>query len=115
LIDEEIKFRDNYYLIDKVITNHNADIEVKVPTIISGIRSNVTWKRYCDPAKNGCGHKRCFTIFPGNSDICGMCISIKDPKVLNEALSRGYKTDPRKITEIDDNSNWVQCHTCSSN
>lgn len=62
LTQHEINFRDNYLQISKIIKNHNAELEVTVPTIISGIRSDITWKRYCDPAKDGCGHSRCFSI-----------------------------------------------------
>lgn len=83
--------------------------------IISKFRSDVTWKRYCDLNKNGCGNWRCFSIFPGDSDVCGICISIKDPDVIKDLSTRQLETDPRMLKENNDNSNWVQCKTCCLN
>lgn len=101
--------------IDKIITNHNSELDVQVPTIIADSRSDVTWKRYCNPDNNGCGHMRCFSIFPGDSEVCGICISTQDTELVQNAIKRNFETDPKKIYEKNEKSNWVQCKTCCAN
>jgi len=73
LTPHEIGFRDHYLLVSKVISNHNAFIPITQPHQFEGTRECRTWKREC---KAGCGLKRPFALFPGDSDICALCINV---------------------------------------
>lgn len=115
LTTEEMEFASKYLSISQIIRNHNATMDLKVPIICHDLRRDVTWKRYCP----SCKHHRCFTIFPGDSEVCGICI-VRDPNyahystVINDLKGRGNELDPCKIPEPAGGTDWAQCHTCKS-
>lgn len=103
LTEEEVKFRNKYLAIAKIIQNHKARITITTPLMFSGLRDSPTWKRFC----GSCDTTRCFTIFPGDSEICGHCLSInKDAP----------KYPPTEVPDKKPNSiDWAQCSTCTGN
>jgi len=105
----EREFSNKYVEIATVIRNHSALMNVTVPLICQSLRKDFTWKRHCPK----CKHDRCFTIFPGNSDRCGLCISLADSQTRRNLTERGCETNPTKINEkwVKETS-WVQCGTC---
>ena len=112
LVTNEIEFRDHYIRSGKIIYNRDATISLVVPLIDESLRLNVTWKRLCP----GCNQYRCFTIYPGDSEICGHCIYLNDQKHIDDHVERGLDTNPANIKEkVDGKTFWTQCHTCKSN
>ena len=111
LTTEECIFRDKFLSIMRITHNHDAIITIKCPLISNKLRPDVTRKRLCI----GCNHERCFTIFPGNSKICGICISLNNNSIKTQAKNYGYKTDSKEILEQNTGTNWAQCYTCKGN
>jgi hypothetical protein len=113
----EIAFRDRYLTIAALNRNHDALIDLQVPVIISALRRDVTRKRMCPM----CEIARCFTVFPGDSNICGHCIQMTPgypnyEKNIAAHKARGSETDPKKYFEVSDNdTHWAQCRTCHAN
>ena len=109
LTPKEIDFRDHYLRISTITTNMNATINIMVSLFFDGLREYSTYKINCPIAKGGCGQNRCFTLFPGSSDVCALCIN----KELEEAQSSVYKT-PSKICDAKrDKADWAQCWSCN--
>lgn len=107
LTPEEIEFRDRYLLIARVLKNHDATIEITTPNMFNDMRPYRTWKRLCA----GCGQSRCFTIFPGNDDKCGLCL----PGEIDETYTSDYR-HPEKLIEKDPlKTTFAQCRTCRVN
>lgn len=107
LTDEEVARRDKFLTLLKIVRNVNATVNLHVPKYLEEGQDDVTWKLHCD----GCGQNRCYTIFPG--EICGLCITYQDPKIVSEVRSRGHKTDVRLMRDADERKTYyVQCHTC---
>jgi len=103
LTEEEVKFRNKYLAIAKIIQNHKAKITITTPLMFSGLRDSPTWKRFCE----SCNTTRCFTIFPGDSKSCGHCLSMNDyrPKYI-----------PEKVPDKSSNTiDWTQCIMCTGN
>ncbi|VBB17894.1 vWFA domain-containing protein [Yasminevirus sp. GU-2018] len=105
LTEAEITFRDHYLRVSKVVRNHDATVQIIIPLIFSGLRPYTTWKRHC----SGCGQERCFTLFPGKSKVCALCI--------NASLTEdSHYANPSKIVEKESTkSNWAQCSSCTGN
>ncbi|NDB60327.1 hypothetical protein EB001_18010 [bacterium] len=106
LTTEELQFRNKYLSYAKIIRNHKSVISVVTPLVINTMRIGRTWKHQC----KDCTQKRCFTLFPGSSDTCIMCIIAPnfpgDKDLSNTA----------KLCEKDDSmTNWVQCSSCTVN
>jgi hypothetical protein len=109
LAQKEIEFRDHYLRVSKIIRNHDAVLQIIIPLIFSGLRLMKTWKRPCLKSNGGCGHPRCFTLFPGDSLVCALCIN-----GLNNQDELYGK--PSTIVEKDEiKANWGQCYTCKLN
>jgi len=106
LTPEEIEFRDRYLLIARVIKNHDATIEITTPNMFSDMRPNRTWKRLCV----GCNQSRCFTIFPGNNEKCGICMSEVD-----ETYTSDYRHPEKLIEKNELTTTFAQCRTCRAN
>lgn len=117
LTDEERKFRDHYLTVARIARNQKSTMELTVPLILSRLRQDVTWKRLCDSALGGCGIKRCFSIFPGDSNICGHCIvTAPTHPGYKRSAERGQEMDPKKHLEKDERkTDWAQCYTCKGN
>ena len=111
LTPEEHLFRDKFLSISRIVCNHDAVVSIKCPLMSDKLRQDVTWKRLCI----GCNHKRCFTTFPGNSDFCGICISLRNKSIQTQAKNYGYKTDPKEIAEQVSGTHWTQCFICKGN
>jgi hypothetical protein len=113
LTDEEITFRDNFLTASTILKNiPTACIEVTTSIVIDS-RAAPTFKKMCD----NCELTRCFTIFPGDSDICGICLALEDPSMIAIAKSKNYKLDPKEVIDLTDPSNsqiatWVRCYDC---
>lgn len=113
LTEEEIAFRDHYLHVAKVIHNHDATVEITTPLMFEGLRPYGTWKRLCPYSKGGCNQERCFTIFPGNRDICGICII--EAFDIDTTYTEDY-LHPDKIIEKDPlKTHWAQCISCRGN
>lgn len=115
LTEEEIKFRDHYLFVSNIVRNQDTTVKIKTPLMFKDLHVYPTWKRLCPETKEGCGQSRCFTIFPGDSDICGICIST------NQSLKNGvkvsqecYKT-PSTIVENKTDISLAQCSSCRGN
>jgi hypothetical protein len=115
LTTQEQEFRDHFLTVMRVTRNHDAKLQIVCPYMSQKLPSDVTWKQFCDPANGGCGHERCFTTFPGDSQVCGICISLQDPAIKKEAENYRHKTDAREICEKNKDTHWAQCWTCKSN
>ncbi len=117
LTSAEVKFRDEFLRIALLIRNQDALLELKVPMMSAQLRRDVTRKRSCP----GCMISRCFTVFPGDSDVCGFCIQtspgFKDYEA-TLALHTKYNKpmNPSVQQEVSDTETfWAQCHTCQAN
>lgn len=97
LTEKEIEFRDIYFDTWTINRNLNLTVPVRTALQFSGTRQYKTWKRLCE----GCHQFRCMTIFPGDRNRCGLCIS-----EYYEPDSRGGSSD---------SGYWVQCRTCTVN
>ena len=104
----EIKFRDHYCLVRKILANLPSNVQVSHPKILS-LCDGKTWSRLC----GGCGHPRCFTIFPGDNDLCGLCIALGNPKIRKDGEARGFGTDPKKMQPVI--QRWTTCFPCRGN
>jgi hypothetical protein len=115
----ERNFRDHYHKVSHMTRVQHARMTIEVPLILEEPRRNVTWKRLC----RSCGISRCFSIFPGNSDVCGLCIALDPTDAnrwyqanLNISNQYGHSMDPKKYVEPNDSeTNWAQCYTCHAN
>ena len=103
LTTKEVAFRDNFLRIVSLIGNHRVELEITLPRHGSALWHAPAWKRRCD----GCGHPRCFTTFPGDSPVCGVCMALQDPQLVAESKSRGHLTDPTKMSE--ELASFAQC------
>jgi len=110
LTEKELEFRDHYILIEKVLRNHDSMITVVTGLIQKETRLDLTWKRTC----RDCNQPRCFTIFPGNSKFCGICLNFNDPTAVSVVKERGVTTCD-VIEGTLDKTNWAQCRTCKAN
>jgi len=118
LTEDEIKFRDKYLLTASILRNHDATMQITVPIILSDLRLDVTWKRLC----SGCKQNRCFSVFPGDSDVCGLCIVLSPThpnyvRVIDNHQQYGtYMDKPEEIKDSDEQkTHWAQCGTCRGN
>jgi len=108
LTDAEIKFRNHYVRVSQIVGNHRTTVEIITPLMFTGLRTSHTWKRGC----TNCLQDRCFTISPGDSSVCPLCI----PDAHTEDPSATYYADPTKIRDKDEaKSNWAQCSSCTGN
>ena len=113
LTDEEITFRDNYLTASTILKNiSTACIEVTTSIVIVK-RAAPTFKKMC----GNCEQTRCFTMFPGDSEECGICLALEDPHIIAFAESKNYKLDSKDVIDLTDPSNpqiatWVRCCNC---
>jgi len=105
LTPEEVAFRDHYLRVSSLIQNQNVELTLTVPRHGAALWNGVTWKRLCE----GCAHPRCFTVFPGNSQFCGICIALGDDRLVAESRSRGFCTEPRLMSEDSNSTSFAQC------
>ena len=96
---EEVEYRDHYLKVERLVRNHDATMTIQTGIVRPKPRMAPTWKRRCNERHGGCGQYRCFTIFPGDSKICGKCLS------KNEFRAEA----------VHDQTNWVQCRSCQVN
>ena len=99
LTSSERDRRDRHLMIAKLIRNHDATLELTVPLMWPGLRKNVTWKRPCAQ----CERTRCFTLFPCDGDVCGLC------------LAEQYGHTNEIGEENDEETQWAQCFSCKAN
>lgn len=113
LTDEERAFRDNFLTASTILKNiPTACIEVTTSIVIDK-RAAPTFKKMC----GNCELTRCFTMFPGDSEECGICLALEDPSMIAIAKSKNYKLDPKEVIDLTDPSNsqiatWVRCYDC---
>lgn len=123
LTPQEIKFRDHFLLCYKILSQKDAVLDVQTPFMSTELRADVTWKRLCSKEDRGCGQQRCFTLFPGNSNICGLCINAKQLRLYKSSgqedkldIHSLEYMDPSQLAEkSDDKTQWAQCKTCHAN
>lgn len=106
---QEILFRDHYLLVSTILRNINATMKIMVSLFFEGLREYNTYKITCPVEKGGCGQNRCFTLFPGDSDVCALCLN----KTCDEALNTVYQTPGKIRDEKVEKANWAQCSTCN--
>jgi hypothetical protein len=106
---EERDFRDHYLQVAKIVTNHQTTIDIVTARQFKELYPFATWKRKCA----SCGQKRCFTIFPGTSLSCGICLSVQSARE-TLSLDSPYLCPGTVIEDSEDKSCWAQC-SCGSN
>lgn len=116
LTGKEVLFRDKYLKIARLLQNHSALISVQIPFVPKDkTRVGKTWKRLCKK----CGHKRCFTLFPGQSKQCAVCIAFSKPdkNTIEEYKSKKLSIIPSEIVEkcSETETNWANCSSCRVN
>jgi hypothetical protein len=84
--------------------------------MFDNVRPFATWKRMCfensKGVKKGCGQMRCFTLFPGDSDICALCIN-RD--AIDIPHSEEYVHPEKMIEKSQESTHWAQCSACKGN
>lgn len=105
LITEEVQnFRDRFLLASRIVKNHNSTLKIERDYDESQFHILPTWKRLC----RHCGYMRCFTIFPGNSEFCGICY----PTILSRTEKYRYG-NPKVLKDSgNEKAKWVKCITC---
>jgi len=105
LVTGEVRnFRNRFLLASRIVKNHNSTLKVERDYDESQFHSLPTWKRFC----RHCGHMRCFTIFPGNSEFCGICY----PVALSATEKYRYG-NPKVLKDSgNEKAKWVKCITC---
>jgi hypothetical protein len=110
LTNDEITFRDSSLQKMNIRSNVNNTISCKIGnTSLERLLFGDDYKLHC----KYCGFDRSFTVFPGNSDKCGSCVSLDIPERVKENMDRGFVTDPKKRKEPAGlKSNWACCNEC---
>ena len=116
LLETERLFINKFRFVARLIQNLNQTIEITIPKPINDDSSvkEETNRRHCPL----CNQLRCFTMFPGDSEKCGLCI-VLDPSSPTYshmiAISEKYYTasDPCKIYEGDGMAHFTQCAICT--